>query len=56
MVRNGLGMLRPGGVVILVGCVTPDTHLHLTGDQLVRGCAGVSVYFLIMFLRRSGAV
>ena len=37
--KQGVAKLRPGGVVVLVGCVTPDTQLGLTGDTLVRGCA-----------------
>ena len=27
VVRQGLEVLRPGGVIVLVGCVTPDTGL-----------------------------
>ena len=37
--KEGVAKLRPGGVAVLVGCVTPDTQLGLTGDSLVRGCA-----------------
>ena len=39
VVRQGLEVLRPGGVLVLVGCVTPDTALGVTGDMLVRRCA-----------------
>ena len=41
MVKEGVAKLRPGGVVVLVGCVTPDTQLGLAGDTLVRGCATI---------------
>ena len=46
-VTMGVKRLRPGGAAVLVGCVTPDTPLSLTGDTLVRGCvtmAGVHNY------------
>ena len=39
--KQGVARLRPGGVVVLVGCVTPDTQLGLAGDTLVRGCTTV---------------
>ena len=39
MVSLGLSLLKPGGVVVLVGCVTPDTKLDITGDQVIRKCA-----------------
>ena len=38
MVTQGIRRLRPGGAAVLVGCVTPDTALSLTGDMMVRGC------------------
>ena len=38
MVTQGLARLRPGGAAVLVGCVTPDTEISLTGDMMVRGC------------------
>jgi len=39
VVPLGLSLLKPGGVVVLVGCVTPDTKLDITGDQIIRKCA-----------------
>ena len=39
VVTLGLSLLKPGGVVVLVGCVTPDTKLDITGDQVIRKCA-----------------
>ena len=39
VVKTGLSLLRPGGLIVLVGCVTPDTELGLTGESLVRKCA-----------------
>ena len=39
VVPLGLSLLKPGGVVVLVGCVTPDTKLEITGDQVIRKCA-----------------
>jgi len=39
VVPLGLSLLKPGGVVVLVGCVTPDTKLDITGDQVIRKCA-----------------
>ena len=38
VVTQGIRRLRPGGAAVLVGCVTPDTALSLTGDMMVRGC------------------
>ena len=38
VVTQGIRRLRPGGAAVLVGCVTPDTGLSLTGDMMVRGC------------------
>ena len=32
VVRQGLEVLRPGGVIVLVGCVTPDTG-HSAGGK-----------------------
>ena len=39
VIAKGLKLLRAGGVVVLVGCVTPDSKLDITGDQLIRKCA-----------------
>lgn len=35
---NGVPLLKPGGVYMLVGMVHPNTHLNLTGEQVVRKC------------------
>jgi len=39
VVKQGLQVLRPGGALVLVGCVTPNTALDITGEQVVRKCA-----------------
>jgi len=39
VVKQGLQALRPGGALVLVGCVTPNTALDITGEQVVRKCA-----------------
>ena len=41
VVKTGLSLLRPGGVVVVVGCVTPDSDLGLSGDSIVRSCATI---------------
>ena len=41
VVKTGLSLLRPGGVVVVVGCVTPDSDLGLSGDSIVRACASI---------------
>lgn len=41
VVKTGLSLLRPGGVVVVVGCVTPDSDLGLSGDSIVRSCASI---------------
>ena len=41
VVKTGLSLLRPGGLVVLVGCVTPDSQLGLTGESIVRACATI---------------
>jgi len=39
VVKQGLQALRPGGALVLVGCVTPNTAIDITGEQVVRKCA-----------------
>ena len=39
VVEAGLPLLRPGGVMVLVGCVTPDTLFSAPAELLVRRCA-----------------
>ena len=34
VVTQGIRRLRPGGAAVLVGCVTPDTALSLTGKEV----------------------
>ena len=38
LVPAGVAALRPGGFYIFVGMVHPDTHLQLTGEQVIRKC------------------
>ena len=38
LVPAGIAALRPGGFYIFVGMVHPDTHLQLTGEQVIRKC------------------
>lgn len=33
--------MRPGGALVLVGCVTPGTDLNITGEAVVRRCASL---------------
>ena len=41
VVKKGLSLLKPGGLIVLVGCVTPNTELGLTGESIVRACATI---------------
>ncbi len=38
VVREGLRVLRPGGVYVFAGMVHPESRLDLTGEDLIRGC------------------
>ena len=38
LVPTGVAALRPGGFYIFAGMVHPDTHLQLTGEQVIRKC------------------
>lgn len=38
LVPEGVRLLRPGGAYVLVGMVHPDSHLELTGEQIIRKC------------------
>ena len=38
LLKDGLEALRPGGFYALVGMVHPDTHIDLTGEQIIRKC------------------
>ncbi len=38
LLKDGLAALRPGGFYALVGMVHPDTHIDLTGEQIIRKC------------------
>ncbi len=41
LVQEGIRLLRPGGFYGLVGMVHPDSHLGLTGEQIIRKCLTV---------------
>lgn len=38
VVREGLRVLRPGGVYVFAGMVHPESKLDLTGEEVIRGC------------------
>ncbi|XP_064609316.1 L-threonine 3-dehydrogenase-like [Liolophura sinensis] len=38
VIQHGVRLLRPGGTYILVGMVTPNSHLGITGEQIIRKC------------------
>ena len=40
-VRQGIRLLRPGGIYVLVGMVHPESKLDLTGEDLIRKCLTV---------------
>lgn len=41
LVPQGVRALRPQGLYLLVGQVHPDTHLTVTGEQIVRRCLSI---------------
>jgi len=41
VVNTAIKVLKPGGVVTIVGAVTPNTQLNITGEQIVRKCATI---------------
>ena len=38
VIPDGIKLLRPGGVYVLVGMVHPDSKMDLTGEQIIRKC------------------
>ena len=38
LVDDGITALRPGGFYAFVGMVHPDTHIGVTGEQIIRKC------------------
>ena len=38
VITEGIKLLRPGGVYVLVGMVHPDSKLDVTGEQIIRKC------------------
>ena len=47
VVETAVPLLQPGGVLVLVGSVTPGSEFRLTAESLVRKCglvAGVHNY------------
>ena len=41
IVESALPRLKPGGVLILVGSVTPETRFTISGESLVRQCGSI---------------
>lgn len=41
VISEGIKLLRPGGVYVLVGMVHPDSKLDVTGEQIIRKCITV---------------
>ncbi len=41
LVPEGVRLLRPGGYYGFVGMVHPDSHLSMTGEQIIRKCLTV---------------
>ena len=39
VVETGVPLLQPGGTIVLVGSVTPNTSFSITAESLVRKCA-----------------
>jgi len=38
LVKEGIRLLRPGGIYELVGLVHPDSQLNVTGEEIIRKC------------------
>ncbi|XP_068693635.1 L-threonine 3-dehydrogenase-like isoform X1 [Montipora foliosa] len=38
VIREGITLVRPGGLYVLIGMVHPDSKLDLTGEQIIRKC------------------
>ena len=59
MITEGIKLLRPGGVYVLVGMVHPDSELDITGEQIIRKCITIKgktfVYYPLAFLLKYGS-
>ena len=52
MILEGIKLLRPGGVYVLVGMVHPDSKMDVTAEQIIRKCItikGLPRIFLFVF-------
>ena len=38
VIAEGIKLLRPGGLYVLVGLVHPNSQLSITGEQIIRKC------------------
>ena len=38
VISEGIRLVRPGGLYVLIGMVHPDSKLDLTGEQIIRKC------------------
>ena len=50
MIPEGIKLLRPGGVYVLVGMVHPDSKMDVTAEQIIRKCItikGLPRFFLL---------
>lgn len=41
VVETGVPLLQPGGAIVLVGSVTPNTSFTITAESLIRKCASL---------------
>ena len=42
MFKEGIRVLRPGGVYVLVGMVHPNSKLDITAEQIIRKCITIT--------------
>ncbi|CAF1336275.1 unnamed protein product [Didymodactylos carnosus] len=38
VVNDGIRLLKPGGLYLLIGMVHPQSKLEITGEQIIRKC------------------
>ena len=53
VIPEGIKLLRPGGVYVLVGMVHPDSKMDVTAEQIIRKCItikGLPRFFLFVCL------
>ena len=43
--KEGMRVLKPGGVYVLVGMVHPLSKLDITGEQIIRKCMTIAGTF-----------